>query len=38
MWHTTSLDADTSFSWFAWLRVFQVIALPFLFVPINTVA
>jgi DHA2 family multidrug resistance protein len=38
MWHTTTIDADTSFGWFAWLRVLQVVALPLLFVPINTVA
>jgi DHA2 family multidrug resistance protein len=38
MWWTTSIDTDTSFGWFAWMRVFQVVALPFLFVPINTVA
>jgi DHA2 family multidrug resistance protein len=38
MWYTTSINADTSFGWFAWARVFQVIALPLLFIPINTVA
>jgi DHA2 family multidrug resistance protein len=38
MWYTTSIDPDTSFSWLAWMRVFQVIALPLLFVPINTVS
>jgi DHA2 family multidrug resistance protein len=38
MWATTSLSSDTSFGWFAWIRVFQVIALPLLFIPINTVA
>ena len=38
MWYTTTINADTSFGWFAWLRVFQVVALPLLFVPINTVA
>jgi DHA2 family multidrug resistance protein len=38
MWYTTSIDPNTSFSWFAWARVFQVVALPFLFIPINTVA
>jgi DHA2 family multidrug resistance protein len=38
MWLSTSISPDTSFGWFAWLRVLQVITLPFLFVPINTVA
>jgi DHA2 family multidrug resistance protein len=38
MWHTTSIDPGTSFSWLAWMRVFQVVSLPLLFVPINTVS
>jgi DHA2 family multidrug resistance protein len=38
MWHATSLEQGASFDWFAWMRVFQMIGLPFLFVPINTVA
>jgi MFS transporter, DHA2 family, multidrug resistance protein len=38
MWHTTSIGPDASFGWFAWIRVFQVVALPFLFVPITTVS
>ena len=38
MWHLTSLFPDASFSFFAWARVWQVIALPFLFIPINTAA
>jgi DHA2 family multidrug resistance protein len=38
MWHSTTIDAGTSFNYFAWIRVLQVIALPLLFVPINTVA
>jgi DHA2 family multidrug resistance protein len=38
MWLSTSISPDTSFGWFAWLRVLQVITLPLLFVPINTVA
>lgn len=38
MWHMTSIDPDTSFDWFAWMRVLQVFTLPLLFVPINTVA
>jgi DHA2 family multidrug resistance protein len=38
MWHATSIAPDTSIGQFAWLRVLQVITLPFLFVPISTVA
>jgi len=38
MWHSSSLTPDASFGYFAWLRVYQTIALPFLFIPINTVA
>jgi DHA2 family multidrug resistance protein len=38
MWHMTTLFPDASFSFFAWARVWQVVALPFLFIPINTVA
>jgi DHA2 family multidrug resistance protein len=38
MWHSTGLEQGASFGFFAWMRVFQVIGLPFLFVPINTVA
>jgi DHA2 family multidrug resistance protein len=38
MWHMTSLNADVGFGYFAWARVFQMIALPFLFIPINTAA
>jgi DHA2 family multidrug resistance protein len=38
MWHMTSLVPDADFSYFAWARVWQMIGLPFLFVPINTVA
>jgi DHA2 family multidrug resistance protein len=38
MWHTTSIEPGSNFGWFAWTGVFQVIALPLLFVPINTVA
>jgi DHA2 family multidrug resistance protein len=38
MWHSTGLEQGASFGFFAWMRVFQVISLPFLFVPINTVA
>jgi DHA2 family multidrug resistance protein len=38
MWHMTSLSPDVSFGWFQWARVFQMMGLPFLFIPINTVA
>jgi DHA2 family multidrug resistance protein len=38
MWHSTSLEQGASFGYFAWMRMFQVIGLPFLFVPISTVA
>ena len=38
MWHSTGLEQGASFGFFAWMRVFQVVSLPFLFVPINTVA
>jgi DHA2 family multidrug resistance protein len=38
MWVSTALDPNTSFGWFAEIRVIQVVALPLLFVPITTVA
>jgi DHA2 family multidrug resistance protein len=38
MWYSTSLTPDASFGYFAWIRVYQTIGLPFLFIPINTVA
>jgi DHA2 family multidrug resistance protein len=38
MWHMTSLVPDASFSYFAWARIFQMMALPFLFIPIQTAA
>jgi DHA2 family multidrug resistance protein len=38
MWYSTSLAPDASFDYFAWVRVYQTIGLPFLFIPINTVA
>ena len=38
MWYSTSLTPDASFDYFAWVRIYQIIALPFLFIPINTVA
>jgi DHA2 family multidrug resistance protein len=38
MWHMTSLTPDASFGYFAWARIFQMVGLPFLFIPINTAA
>jgi DHA2 family multidrug resistance protein len=38
MWYSTTLTPDASFSYFAWVRVYQMVGLPFLFIPINTVA
>jgi DHA2 family multidrug resistance protein len=38
MWYSTTLTPDASFNYFAWVRVYQVVGLPFLFIPINTVA
>jgi len=36
MWHLTSLPPDASFSFFSWARAYQMIGIPFLFVPITT--
>ena len=38
MWYSTSLTPDASFDYFSWVRVYQMVGLPFLFIPINTVA
>jgi DHA2 family multidrug resistance protein len=38
MWYSTSLTPTASFDYFAWVRVYQMVGLPFLFIPINTVA
>ncbi|MFZ2079298.1 MAG: DHA2 family efflux MFS transporter permease subunit [Xanthobacteraceae bacterium] len=38
MWYSTTLTPDASFEYFAWIRVYQTVGLPFLFIPINTVA
>jgi MFS transporter, DHA2 family, multidrug resistance protein len=35
MWHATALTSTADFSFFAWARVIQTLALPFLFVPIT---
>ncbi len=38
MWYSTSLVPDASFGYFATVRVFQTVGMPFLFIPINSVA
>jgi MFS transporter, DHA2 family, multidrug resistance protein len=38
MWYSTSLVPDANFGFFAMMRVYQTLALPFLFLPINIVA
>jgi MFS transporter, DHA2 family, multidrug resistance protein len=38
MWISTSLVPDASFTYFATVRVFQTVGLPFMFIPINSVA
>jgi DHA2 family multidrug resistance protein len=38
MWYSTNLVPDASFGYFAMIRIFQVIGLPFLFIPVNTIA
>jgi len=38
MWYSTTLVPDANFSYFAILRVYQTIGMPFLFIPINMVA
>src|SRR5271169_5725106 len=38
MWYSTSLTPDASFDYFGWVRIYQMIGLPFLFIPINAVA
>jgi MFS transporter, DHA2 family, multidrug resistance protein len=38
MWYSTSLVPDASFGYFATMRVFQTIGMPFMFIPINSVA
>jgi DHA2 family multidrug resistance protein len=38
MWYSTTLVPDASFSYFAMVRVFQTVGMPFMFIPINTVA
>ncbi|HXX03889.1 MAG TPA: DHA2 family efflux MFS transporter permease subunit [Xanthobacteraceae bacterium] len=38
MWYSTSLVPDASFGYFAMMRVYQTVGMPFLFIPINSVA
>jgi DHA2 family multidrug resistance protein len=38
MWYSTSLVPDASFSYFATVRVFQTVGMPFMFIPINMIA
>jgi len=38
MWHMMSMPPDASFGFFARARIYQMIGLPFLFIPINTAA
>ncbi len=38
MWYSTSLVPDASFGYFAMVRVYQMIGMPFMFIPINSVA
>jgi DHA2 family multidrug resistance protein len=38
MWHMTSLVPNASFGFFSWGRVFQMLGLPLLFIPINIAA
>jgi DHA2 family multidrug resistance protein len=37
-WHLTSLPPDASFGFFSWARAYQMIGMPFLFVPITTIS
>jgi MFS transporter, DHA2 family, multidrug resistance protein len=38
MWHMTSLVPNASFEFFSWGRVYQMMGLPLLFIPINVAA
>jgi DHA2 family multidrug resistance protein len=38
MWHSTAITSAADFSFFSWARVYQTIALPFLFIPITAVS
>jgi DHA2 family multidrug resistance protein len=34
LWHMTNLAPEANFQYFAWSRVYQMLAMPFLFIPI----
>ncbi|HZC98252.1 MAG TPA: DHA2 family efflux MFS transporter permease subunit [Bradyrhizobium sp.] len=34
LWHATNLAPEASFHYFVWSRVYQMVAMPFLFIPI----
>jgi DHA2 family multidrug resistance protein len=38
MWYSTSLPPNATFGFFAMIRTFQTVGLPFLFLPINMIA
>ena len=38
MFYTSTLSPATDYEHFVWMRIFQVIGLPFLFIPISTLA
>ncbi len=38
MWYSTSLTPDASFGYFATVRILQTIGMPYLFIPINSIA
>ena len=38
LWHMTALAPNVDFGFFVWARVFQMVGLPFLFVPISAAA
>jgi DHA2 family multidrug resistance protein len=35
LWHTTNLAPEAGFQYFAWSRVYHMVAMPFLFIPIT---
>ena len=38
MWNTSTVTPETSYNTFVWMRLTQVIGLPFLFIPVSTIA
>jgi DHA2 family multidrug resistance protein len=38
MWHLSQFNLQVTFAQLVWARIYQAIALPFFFIPINTVA